>query len=74
MDLRCSNKKHGEINDAIIEIKCQSRFCTGGPGIVVIHRWDAVTGEPLKDQRFKEPPKEGKEHGAYDHRAAVRHP
>jgi hypothetical protein len=55
MDIRCESKKYAEINDGVIEIKCKSRWCGGGPGVVVIHRWDARTGEVLKDQRFKEP-------------------
>jgi len=55
MDLRCHAKKHGTINDGVIEIKCKSRWCGVRPGVIVIHRWSTTTGEPLKDLRFKEP-------------------
>lgn len=62
MDLRCEHKKHGEIilgydGDVVvlIEIKCSSRFCGAGPGVVVIHRWDALTGARLEDKRFAVP-------------------
>jgi hypothetical protein len=54
MDVRCQNKKHGEILDGVIEIKCSSRFCGAGSGVVVIHRW-TLTGERLDDKRFRDP-------------------
>lgn len=69
MDLRCESKKHGELNDGVFEVKCNSRWCGGGPGVVVIHRWDVVTGEALKDKRFKEP---RRVHAAHNCPAPVR--
>jgi hypothetical protein len=61
MDLRCEAKKHGEIDGNIVEIKCSSRFCGAGPGVVVIHRFDAETGELTETRRFKDPTrKEGR--------------
>lgn len=58
MDLRCDAKKHGELDGGFIEFKCSSRFCGAGPGVVVIHRFDAATGEPVSTLRFKDPRKE----------------
>lgn len=56
MDLRCDHKKHGEIIEGVLEIKCSSRFCGAGAGrVVVIHRWDVLTGERLDDRRFAVP-------------------
>lgn len=55
MDLRCEHKKHGEIIEGILEIKCSSRFCGAGNGVVVIHRWDAFNGGRLDDKRFAVP-------------------
>lgn len=55
MDLRCDNKKHAELEDGIISIKCSSRFCGAGTGVVVIHRWNVLTWERLPDQRFRDP-------------------
>lgn len=77
MDVRCDHKKHGELVDGILSVKCSSRFCTGGPGVVVIHRWDTLTGENLDDKRFRDPGnaetlKEGRNHGTGHHPAAVR--
>lgn len=55
MDLRCEHKKHAELNEGILEVKCSSRFCQAGGGVVVIHRWDALTGARLEDKRFAVP-------------------
>lgn len=78
MDLRCQQKKYAELNvlEGIIEIKCASRFCTGGNAVVVIHRWNAATGEVLKDLRFKNPNRhrKAKEHGSHSNSAAIRNP
>jgi hypothetical protein len=44
--LRCSSKKHAEvINDHTIEVKCSSRFCGAGRGVVILHRFDLTTGK-----------------------------
>jgi hypothetical protein len=55
MELRCDHKKLGELTEGgVLEIKCSSRFC-GPAGVVVIHRWSALTGERLSDKRFRDP-------------------
>lgn len=54
MEIRCDHKKHGEIDEGIISIKCSSRFCGAGNGVVVIHRW-TLSGERLPDERFADP-------------------
>ena len=54
MDIRCDNKKHGEILEGILEIKCSSRFCGAGIGVVVIHRW-TIAGDRLPDKLFADP-------------------
>lgn len=76
MDLRCHARKHAELNNGVLEIKCSSRWC-GGSGVVVIHRWDATTGEPLKDKRFRKPTattRKVEANASHDSPAAVRHP
>lgn len=55
MDLRCEAKKHGELDEGLIEVKCSSRFCGAGPGVVVIHRFDTATGELVDTRQFKDP-------------------
>lgn len=58
MDLRCDSKKFGELCDGVLDVKCSSRFCGAGPGVVVIHRFDSLTGELLETKRFRDPMKE----------------
>jgi hypothetical protein len=56
MDLRCESKKHGELPEpGVIEVKCDSRFCGAQRGVVVLHRFDALTGELLETKRFRDP-------------------
>lgn len=64
MDLRCEAKKHGELDDGVIEVKCSSRFCGAGPGVVVIHRFDVSTGELVSTHRFKDPTRKGRSHAS----------
>lgn len=71
MDLRCGAKKHGELDDGYVEIKCSSRFCGAGPGVVVIHRFDAATGDLRETLQFKDPIRKGRSH-ASAHGSAVR--
>lgn len=55
MELRCEHKKFGELTeDGYIEVKCSSRFC-GPLGVVVIHRFDPLTGELIETKRFRDP-------------------
>jgi len=54
MDVRCDHKKHAEIVGDVLEIKCSSRFCGAGNGVVVIHCW-TLAGDRLEDRRFRNP-------------------
>jgi hypothetical protein len=60
MDVRCENKKHAELEGEFLEVKCDSRFCGAQPGTVVLHQFDARTGELVKTMKFKNPKKEVK--------------
>jgi hypothetical protein len=56
MDLRCENGlKYGELEDGVISIKCRSRLCGAGFGIVVIHEFDAKSGAQLRTRTFRDP-------------------
>lgn len=71
MDLRCDYIKHAELPEpGVIEFKCRSSRCGAGKGIVVLHKFDAVTGELLDTKRYKEP--KGALNGAQHDPAAVR--
>lgn len=73
-DLRCPTKKFAELNDGRIEVKCNSDRCGAGPGVVVLHWFDPITGEFLGTQRFKDPMKEGRNYVSDHNPAAVRTP
>lgn len=74
--LRCAAKLHGELvidgERKLIEVKCSSRFCGHAPGTVVLHRFDAVTGELAETRQFKDPNRKEQAHAAHEHAAAVR--
>jgi hypothetical protein len=36
-----------------IEVKCGSKSCGAGPGVVVLHRFDSTTGEVLGTTRYR---------------------
>ena len=56
MELRCESKKFGELTeDGMLEVKCPSKFCGAAPGVVVLHRFDALTGALLNTKRFRDP-------------------
>lgn len=74
MDLRCPSKKHGvviEPGPAVVEIACDSRFCGSVPGVTILHRFNAATGELVETKQFKNPRKD-QAHAAHHHAAAVR--
>ena len=74
MEIRCPSKKHGElVAPSVIEVKCNSRFCGAEDGAVVLHQFDAITGELIKTSIFKDPQK-GTNDASHHHRAAVRAP
>lgn len=55
-ELRCQGKLHGiAIEPGIIEVKCNSKFCGAKPGIVVLHRFDSMTGILLETDAFRDP-------------------
>jgi hypothetical protein len=60
MDLRCEGgKKFGELLEPhTVEFKCRSPRCGHQPGVVVLHRFDAVTGVLLETTSYREPRKE----------------
>lgn len=59
MDMRCPHKMHGIlVDEKVIEVKCDSRLCGAGPGVVVLHRFDLNTGDLITTIRYKQPRKE----------------
>lgn len=55
VELRCEKRLHGTLNDdGSIEIACRSALCGHRPGVLVIHRFDCVTGEFLGTKMYKD--------------------
>lgn len=42
------------MHDGVLEVRCQSKFCSE-LGIVVIHRFELLTGEMLEDKKYRDP-------------------
>lgn len=76
MDLRCDNGiLFGVIipEEDLIEVKCRSRRCGHGAGVVVLHRFSLRTGEMKGTLQFKDPAYRKEEGDATDnYPAAVR--
>lgn len=57
IELRCGRRLHGILtDDGVLEVSCRSNLCGHRDGIVVIHRFDANTGEFLNTKRYKDSP------------------
>lgn len=55
-ELRCPAKLHGfMIDENRLEVKCNSRFCGAGRGVVVLHTWDTTTGQVVDTKKFMDP-------------------
>ena len=54
IELRCGNKLHATLADAVIEVRCRSKFCGHEAGKIVIHRFD-LTGKLIGTKQFKDP-------------------
>jgi hypothetical protein len=59
MELRCPNKKFANVlaagTGAVVEVKCDSRFCGAGEGAVVLHRFEISTQKLIKTTAYKNP-------------------
>lgn len=71
MELRCNSKLHGILEESILEIKCNSKFCGAEPGIVILHQFNNKTGILIKTLRFLEPKVKGEKQGAVDSSTAT---
>lgn len=55
VELRCGKRLHGVLTDSgVIEISCRSALCGHVDGVVVIHRFDATTGNLLGTRLYKD--------------------
>jgi len=60
MDMRCEHKLLAIIVTPApggeIELKCSSRFCGAGAGVVVLHRFSTENGDLIGTSRFRDTP------------------
>lgn len=59
-ELRCPSKLHALLKGECFEVKCSSRFCGAGTGIVVLHLFSIHTGELIRTNKYNNARKEGK--------------
>lgn len=57
IEIRCESKLHGTIEEDVIEVKCRSKFCGAGPGVVVLHRFKIPSGGLIETVRYADPGK-----------------
>lgn len=57
-ELRCDHKLHGILKNKVLEVKCGSSLCGAGPGVTVLHRFNAESGALLETMKFKDPRRE----------------
>lgn len=57
VELRCDKRLHGVLTDSgEVEVSCRSALCGHVDGVVVIHKFDSVTGELIGTRRYKDAP------------------
>lgn len=72
-DLRCDNLiLFGVVDENVLEVKCRSSRCGAGKGVVVLHRFDIVTGRLLSTNRYRNPTRRNANEHSLGHSAAVR--
>lgn len=57
VELKCEKRLHAILtDDGVLEISCRSALCGHHDGNVVIHKFDAVTGEFLGTNKYRDYP------------------
>lgn len=72
--VRCRGKRHAIlIDESTLEVKCDSRVCGAGPGVIVLHRFDIATGREKETLKFKDPAVGRRQgNGTNDNSASIR--
>lgn len=56
VELKCRHGiKFAELENSVLYVKCRSARCGAERGVVVLHRFDTITGELLGTDRFRDP-------------------
>jgi hypothetical protein len=73
MELRCDHTMHGIVDEGVVEVKCKNNLCGARSGVVVLHRFDIVTGKLLSTNKYQDPmKKEVKASGSRNQRTTLR--
>jgi hypothetical protein len=54
-DLRCPSRYVARVVDGRLEVKCSSRNCGSGGGVVVLHYFDVESGELQETKTYRSP-------------------
>lgn len=54
-EIRCPSRIHGIVRDGRFEVKCSSKHCGAGKGVVVFHYFDLLSGDLLETRKFRAP-------------------
>lgn len=54
-EIRCPSRIHGKVVEGRLEVKCPSKHCGAGGGVLVFHYFDLLTGDLLETRTFREP-------------------
>lgn len=78
-ELRCPNKMHGDLDEvaSTVTMKCSNNRCGAHSGVVVLHKFDLLTGDLIETKVFKDPIQRqegGETNGTASIRTSVRHP
>lgn len=74
-EIRCGNGiLFGVIEGRTFEVKCRSRRCGHEAGVVIIHRFDLLTGDLVGTSKFRDPNNRKDEDHASRQQSSVRAP
>lgn len=59
IDLRCpSGSLYGKIEQDLLEVKCKNSRCGARVGVVVLHKFDVLTGTLIETKMYRDPSRE----------------
>jgi len=53
--LQCPSRLHGYVEEGIMQVKCHSKRCGAGKGVVVLHYFNLASGALINTRKFRDP-------------------